>query len=302
MSRGLGDVYKRQVTITAGDRTFRTAEGRATGIDLDQLVWRSGPRGEPPLDTDAPIGGGPRPAPSVRVTSQDDATVRVHVEGATPGTPFWLVLGQSQSPGWAFQSEQATSEGTQLVDGYANGFLVTPEEGTIDATLRFRPQNRVEVGLLVSAIAALGALALALLPARELRPLPIPLQEPLRRLRALTWEGALPTRRDARLLGVAAGIGTALVVTWPIGIVVGVVAGMSTRRETWRPLFTLLPAALLAGAAGYVIILQARNDIPPGLDWAGETGRVHPLGLTAVVLLVVDVAISHLWARRSEYR
>jgi hypothetical protein len=290
------------VTIAAGDRTFRTAEGRATGIDLDQLVWRSAARGEPPTDPDAPVSGGPLPAPSVRVLSQDDATVRVHIEGAVPGTPFWLVLGQSQSSGWTFESEQATSEGTQLVDGYANGFLVTPDEATIDATLRFRPQNRVDVGLLVSAIAAVGALALALLPSRELRPLPIPLQEPLRRIRALTWEGALPTRRDARLLGLAAGIATALVVTWPIGLLVGVAAGIATRRETWRPLFTLLPAVLLAAAAGYVILLQARDDIPPGLDLVGDTGRVHPLGLTAVALLVVDVVISHLWARRSEYR
>jgi len=290
------------VTIASGDRTFRTAEGRATGIDLDQLVWRSGAGGVAPDDADGPLLRSRPPAPSVRVTSQDDATVRVRVDGATPGTPFWLVLGQSQSPGWSFESEDATSEGTQLVDGYANGFLVTPEAGTVEATLRFRPQNRVEVGLLVSAIAVLGALGLALLPARELKPLPIPLQEPVRRIRALTWEGALPTRREARLLGLAVGVATALVVTWPIGIVVGLVAGFATRRETWRPVFTLLPAGLLAAAAGYVILLQQRDDIRPGLEWTGDTGRVHPLGLTAVSLLVVDVAISHLWARRSEYR
>src|SRR3546814_8025949 len=86
-------------------------------------------------------------APRVQVLSQDDATVEVRVEGADPGSPFWLVLGQSHSPGWAFESEDAASEATQLVDGHANGFLVTPEAGRFDATLRFQPQNRVEVGL-----------------------------------------------------------------------------------------------------------------------------------------------------------
>ena len=289
------------VTIPGGDRTFRTAEGRETGIDIDQLVWRSGPGGAAATSSGPILDAGPA-APSVRVTSQDDATVRVEVEGATPGNPFWLVLGQSQSPGWRFESEQAGAEPTQLVDGYANGFLVTPDGTTVDATLRFTPQNRVEVGLLVSAIAVIGALGLALLPARELRPLPIPLQEPVRRLRALTWEGALPTRRDARLLGLAVGVATALAVTWPIGIAVGIVAGFAARRETWRPLFTVLPAGLLAVAAGYVILLQLRDDVPPGLPWPNQTGRLHPLGLTAVALLVVDVAISHLWSRRSDYR
>lgn len=290
------------VTIAGGDRTFRTAEGRATGLDLDQLVWRSGPGGVAPASAGGALLGAAPPAPSVRVTSEDDATVRLDIRGARPGEPFWLVLGQSQSPGWAFQAEGATSEDTQLVDGYANGFLVTPEARTIDATLRFTPQNRVEVGLLVSAIAAIGALGLALLPARPLRPLPIPLQEPVRRLRALTWEGALPTRRDARLLGLAVGVATALAVTWPIGVVVGVIAGFAARRETWRPLFTLLPAGLLAAVAGYVILLQLRDDVPPGLPWPNQTGRLHPLGLTAVALLLVDVAIAHLWSRRSDYR
>ncbi|HEX4902821.1 MAG TPA: alpha-(1-_3)-arabinofuranosyltransferase family protein [Acidimicrobiales bacterium] len=290
------------VTISGGDRTFRTAEGRATGIDLDQLVWRSAAGGGAPQASSGPLLGGGSEAPVARVTSQDDATVRLDIRGARPGEPFWLVLGQSQSPGWTFQSDEATSEDTQLVDGYANGFLVTPDARTIDATLRFTPQNRVEVGLLVSAIAALGALGLALLPARPLRPLPIPLQEPLRRLRALTWEGALPTRRDARLLGVAVGVATAATVTWPIGLVVGLLAGFAARRETWRPLFTVLPAGLLAAVAGYVILLQLRDDVPPGLPWPNQTGRLHPVGLAAVALLLTDVAIAHLWSRRSDYR
>lgn len=290
------------VTIAGGDRTFRTAEGRETGIDIDQLVWRSDAGGAASSSATAPLMDDAPEAPRVRVRSQDDATVEIRIDGADPGAPFWLVLGQSHSPGWELQTEDAETEGTQLVDGYANGFLVTPTASSFDATLRFTPQNRVEVGLLTSAIAVLGALVLALLPVREIRPLPIPLQEPLRRLRALTWEGALPTRRDARILGAVVAVATALLVTVPIGLAAGVAAGLATRRETWRPLFTLLPAGLLAVAAGYVLVLQLRNEIPPGLHWPNQTGRLHPLGLTAVVLLGVDVAIAQLWARRSDYR
>lgn len=288
------------VTIPGGDRLFRTAEGRDTGLDLDRLVWRSAAGGG---------AGGPGPmvraaaeAPTVSVLSQDDATVDVRVTGAERGRPFWLVLGQSHSPGWQLTSEDAESESTVLVDGFANGFLVTPETDSFEATIRFVPQNRVEVGLLVSALAAIAAVALALLPARELRPLPIPLQEPLRRLRALSWEGALPDRRDARIVGIVAGIAGVALITPPIGIAIGLAAGFATRRETWRPIFTVLPAALLAVAAGYVLVVQFRNEIPPGLHWPNQTGRLHPLGLAAVLMLAVDAAISELWSRRSDYR
>ncbi|HEU5085352.1 MAG TPA: alpha-(1-_3)-arabinofuranosyltransferase family protein [Acidimicrobiales bacterium] len=289
------------VTIPGGDRLFRTAEGRDTGLDLDRLVWRSAAGGGPGEPGSPIVADGPD-APTVSVLSQDDATVDVRVTGAEPGRPFWLVLGQSHSPGWQLDADDAESEGTELVDGFANGFLVTPEASSFEATIRFVPQNRVEVGLLVSALAAIGALVLVLLPARELRPLPIPLQEPVRRLRALTWEGALPDRRDARILGVVAGIAGALLITPPIGIAIGLAAGFAARRETWRPVFTVLPAALLAAVAGYVLVTQFRNEIPPGLHWPNQTGRLHPLGLTAVVLLAVDVAISELWWRRSDYR
>ena len=105
--------------------------------------------------------------------------------------------------------------------------------------------------------------------------------------------GALPTRHNARVVGLVAGVATALIVTLPIGAAVGIVAGFATRRETWRPVFTLLPAALLAVAAGYVIVLRAGQRHPTGAALAEPDRTAPSLGLTAVVLLAVDVAIAH---------
>src|SRR3546814_18354175 len=65
-------------------------------------------------------------APRVQVLSQDDATVEVRVEGAAPGSPCWLVLGQSHSPGWALESAAAAPEATQRVDRHAHAFLLPP--------------------------------------------------------------------------------------------------------------------------------------------------------------------------------
>ncbi len=291
------------VPIPGGDIDFRTAEGRVTGLDVDQRVWRSSAGGTPCL-LDVPlVGPDADDVPVVQVTSDGDTTVEVAVTGATPGRPFWLVFGQSHNTGWSAEVVDGDTAiaGPELVDGYANGYLVDPAAASFTVTLRFTPQNRVDVAILVTLLGVAAAVALALRPARPLRPLPIPRAEPLRRLRALTYEGALPTVRQARVVGVAAGAVATLVAGPLAGVAIGVVAGLATRRETWRWILTLAPAGLLAFAGAYVVVFQYRNEIGPGLHWPEDTGRLHTLGLAAVLLLAVDVAIDQLWVRRSEY-
>lgn len=292
----------RSITLSGGDRRFDTAEGPASGLDIDQLVWCSAAEGAA-CDDDGPLLATDRDStPTVEVLEESDATVRVAVSGATPDEPFWLVLGQSFNSGWEILEDDVVSEPTALVDGYANGFLVTPSSDGFEVTLRFVPQNRVEIGLLLSVVGAIATLGIALGSVRPAGPVPIPLQEPLRRIRALSWEGALPTRRDAVLVGIGAGLVGALVANPLIGLAIGLLAGFGTRREGWRVAFTVLPAVLLAIAGLYVVAVQFRNEVGPGLHWPTDTGRLHSLGLAAVVLLAVDVAIDAVWAKRSEFR
>lgn len=289
------------VVIAGGEHVFQTAEGRSVGVDVDQLVWCSSAGGAACEDTDGFVPEPTSTPPRATVVSGDDATVGVRVDGAEPGTPFWLVLGQSHNTGWEI-TDDIDHEPTQLVNGYANGFLITPSEASFEVTMRFVPQNRVDVGLLLSVIGALGALLLVALPTRQIRPAQLPLQEPVRRLRATTWEGALPTTRDAIGVGVVAGLVTLLIVNPLAGLFVGLGAGFATRRESWRPLFTFGSAFLLTVCAAYLLVFQYRNEIGPGLHWPSDTGRLHDLGLTAVLLLVIDVGIAQVWARRSDFR
>lgn len=290
------------VTLAGGDRRFDSAEGRATGLDIDQLVWCSDAGGTacdqegPLLDTSDASG------PTVEVLDESDATVRVAISGARADEPFWLVLGQSFNSGWEILEEDVVSDPTVLVGGYANGFLVTPTSEDFELTMRFVPQNRVEIGLLLSVVGALATLGIAVGSTRPGGPVPIPLQEPLRRIRALSWEGALPTRRDAVLVGVGAGLVGLLVSNPLIGLLIGTLSGFATRREGWRVAFTVLPAALLAVVGLYVVAVQFRNEVGPGLHWPMDTGRLHALGLAAVVLLTIDVVIDAVWARRSDFR
>ncbi len=291
------------LTVTGGEHHMDTAPGSLTGFDIDQLVWCSAAGGTACASpADLAMADDGSSAPDVEVVSDAGAEVRVAIRDATPGEPFWLVLGQSFEPGWEIVDDAVDHESAALVDGASSGFLVTPSATEFDLTMRFSPQNQVEIGLLLSVIGVVIAIGLALSPSVPLRPAPIALQEPLRRIRALSWEGALPTRRNARVVGLATGVATVLAVGLPIGIVVGLLAGFATRRERWRPLFTVVPAAILAVSGVYVVAFQFRNEVPFDLAWPLETGAMHPAAMAAVALLACDIAIQHTWLRRSDFR
>jgi len=280
------------VAIEAGERRFSTAT--AAGIAVDQLVWSSDPAGSP-ARTEAD------PAPSVEVASSDATATSLAVSGASPGRPFWVVLGQSHDAGWqSVQGDDDTEvDGPHLVNGYANGFLVTPAVADPEVALQFVPQNRVEVALLFSAIGALLAVALAVPRPQPIRTAPSHRQEPLRRLRAFTYEGALPTKREARVVGAVAGIVGTVVAGPLVGIVLAGVGGFATRREGWRPALTLLPALLLLGTAAALVLVQIEERVPHTVDWPAQWGWAHTTTLTALLLLGLDVVIDHVWRRGS---
>ena len=285
------------VRIPAGDRLFAATPGAQSGLDVDQLVWHS----EPVTTSTGRQEADEPTAPTVDVNSRNDATVEIDVDGARPGDPFWLVFGQSFNDGWGpVDLDDGTElDGPHLVNGYANGFLVDPSSELSTVTLRFLPQNRVDVGLLVSAAAVVGALLLLFTRSNPIRPAPIPRQEPVRRLRAFTYEGALPSRRDAVVVACVGGAAGLLLANPVVAVILALVGGLSTRREGWRPLLTVAPAVLVGAVGIYVVTLQARRDIVPGLHWPGETGRFHIVAVAALLLLALDTVIEHMWRRGS---
>lgn len=285
---GCGDVL-----VPAGERRFSTTTA-GTGVEIDQLVWSSDPVG-------ADIPQANAPDPSLQVTSRDATTLSLDVDDVRPGTPFWIVLGQSHDPGWQLvESADATEvDGPHLVNGYANGFLVTPATADPSVQLRFVPQNRVEVALLFSALGVLLAAALALPRPQPIRAAPSHRQEPLRRIRALSYEGALPTRHEAKVVAGIGGVVGTLVAGPVVGLVLAVLGGFATRREGWRPLFTVLPGLLLGGAAVALVLAQVEERAPHTLEWPAEWGWAHVLALTAVLLLGLDVVIDRVWRRGS---
>ncbi len=158
------------LSLAAGDHEVRSAAGTRTGVDVDGLVLGSdaggttmalGERGELPATVTQPAAP-PAATPTVRVTSKSSTKVELAVSGARPGTPFWLVLGESENAGWEATVAGTNIGGSTLVDGYANGWRVRPASGSFSVTLRWTPQRNVWIALVISALALLACLVLAL--------------------------------------------------------------------------------------------------------------------------------------------
>jgi len=173
-----------------GDHLVQAAEGRSTGLDVDQLVFDSSPL-DPPPAASVPIrsasGAGPAspsaPAaatPNVTVRSQTATTVRLAVSNAH--TPFMLVMGQSINADWRASIDGGADLGAPvLVDGFADGWYVSKNalarhHGAFDVTLRFVPQRSVDIALVLSALAllaCLGIVCLSFLRGRRYRRSPL---------------------------------------------------------------------------------------------------------------------------------
>jgi hypothetical protein len=168
------------IHLGPGDHSVEATWGKITGWDLDRLVLDSAPGGA----ALAPLaGGGAPPAPGTIATPETSAlatpVVRVLKSSATSAElevkdatgPFWLVLGESLNGGWEATGPGGHSLGApQLIDGYGNGWYLTPpRSGTFLVTLQFGPQRVVTPAILASGVTLVLCLLLGLVPVARWR-------------------------------------------------------------------------------------------------------------------------------------
>jgi arabinofuranan 3-O-arabinosyltransferase len=157
------------IRLSAGTHTLTTSSYTTAGLNVDSLTLASAAGGAPlPLTSTGVIPVTPPPAahsPSVKVLSQNRTGMKVSVTG--DGTPFWLVLGESQSRGWVATTQSGVDLGSStLIDGYANGWYIpgTAATGTTVVNIEWQPQRVVNVAILASSGALAASLGLVLLP------------------------------------------------------------------------------------------------------------------------------------------
>ncbi len=157
------------LALDKGTHEIRSTPGTSSGIDVDGLVLGSEAGGRPmtlgpggAVTSAETVAAHPAGGATVQVVGNGRTRLTLKVTGATPGSPFWLVLGESNNAGWQATIAGRDAGGSTLVDGYANGWFVHPTSSTFTVTLKWKPQETVWIALAISAGAMLLCMFLAL--------------------------------------------------------------------------------------------------------------------------------------------
>jgi hypothetical protein len=271
-----------------------------------------GPRGSLPSSTVSVPDAAHRATPELKVTKNGRTDLRVHIDGATPGMPFWLVLGESVNAGWRADMPGAGTKGSTLADGYANGWLVHPGSASFDVALHWTPQRRVWVSLAISATVLLLCTALVVggaVVARRRRDANVSatdrgavdfddvdgapqLANPFRESGIRPPTGAVVA---GALVTAAVGL---VVARWWIGLIAGVLVAAAALRPRLRPLLALLAPLALGFVALYMMIDQYRHHWVSDLAWPARYTGVSQLAWLAVILVSGDAVVEIIRARR----
>jgi len=316
------------LALGPGNHTLRSALGQQAAYDVDRLVLDSAPGGGP-MALASPTTVAPptvAPSPAVVVDDQTATTIRTTVRGVgtAPGAaPFDLILGESINRGWTATVGGGHGLGPPvLVDAFANGWRIDPaavapyvHDGQLDVTLTWTPQRTVDWALLVSVVALVGCLVLAVWPVRRRRRRthghsPGATAEP-RTMDIATSdaeEAVVLDRRPKLQLpfgteGPRASVGVALVTAVAAGAVAAAIAtpmaGLAVGAATLLVLlvprlrFLLAVAAVgcVAVAGVYVAVHQVQLRVPDNGAWPQSFGTASQWAWAGVVFLGADGAV-----------
>ncbi len=306
--------------LTKGTHVVTTAPGKAVGFSLDRLAFASGTHAVAVATANGHVRvAGPAPTPArVAVVHNGDTKMQVHVQGATK--PFWIVLGESRSPGWHARVVGGHDLGpSQLVDGYANGWLVTPPaSGTFDVVFEWTPQRQVKAAIGLSLLGALMCLVIIAFTWIRRRGVVATARTPLPGDAdvGLAWSGLGVTAHtlgqqtgpagatgDTRirwLAPLATGVLAALVVAPWVGVLIAAVVFVIVTRPRLRDPVLAVPAVLLALCGAYIVVEQYRYRYPPVFEWPTVFPHARTLAWVAVMLLTADAVVDIVRGRRSQ--
>jgi len=290
-----------EIELGAGRHTLIAVNGATTALDLDRLDLRSLVSGSSALASTPSPGVEARTAgdradgptvgesPDTQVISRGRYWEKVRVTNATTREPLWIVLGQSQSDGWSASIDGESLGASKLVDGYANGWRVTPTAKSFVVTMKWQPQGVVNKALVLSVLAVLACLILAIWSPRRRQ---LSLEDSVDDGEAVLVAPWSPRQRPTALRASFSVASVLLIGSLVAGPLVGVSVTLCVLIAcVWPPLrafVALAPSVCLAAAGLYIAWRQMRVGVPPTFEWPLGFTRVHLLGWSAVVFLVAD--------------
>jgi hypothetical protein len=188
------------------------------------------------------------------------------------------VLGQSHNLGWTARIDGGVDLGEPvLVDGFANGWRIDPpaDGGVVRVHLEWTPQRRVRWSLILSALAVVGALGIALVGRRRHGRPQREGVEPVEILGLRAAPGSPP--RPGTTIAIALGVGAlgALVVRPAAGLLLAVLVALALLRPWGRAVLALTGPLLLFLVGVFITVQQARFHYPPIFEWPTLFPRVR---------------------------
>ncbi|NQY57202.1 MAG: DUF3367 domain-containing protein [Ilumatobacteraceae bacterium] len=253
------------VELGAATLQIRSTGRPATGVTVDRVVIRE--QGVPP------IAGPESPSVSVRETSDRRRTVDV---GPCPDG-CWFVLGEGYNTAWEATVDGVVLDGPELVDGGFNGWQLPPSTSTTTVVVRWTMQWPVTLGLAISALGVVAAVAIVAITRRE-RASDLAVRPRL----ALSAS----TPHIARWRGPALAILAAATVSWWAGVA-ALVVWVSGIGRRWRRGYEALGWAIAAAVAVWVYWIERRDAPFPNAGWTTEFDHLNGPALFALVLIAV---------------
>ena len=264
--------------LSAGTHRISTANGLVGGLDVNQLVFDDG------------VADIQRSAPPA-VTVERTRTTRTATVEACP-TGCWLIMGEGFNTGWTASTGDDSLGAPQQVGGGFNGWWLPPSEAATVVNIEWQAQPPVTVALVLSALAVLGCIALAIGRPRRWRANPSLTMQP--------WTAEPPhferdfwklvPLRPAALSAGALVVMTGLLVS-PVMALVALAPAVAV-VVLRRPAIFAISALVLATAIGARITQrQVLDRHLANAGWPGIWEKLHGPGLLVVMLLVAAALI-----------
>ncbi len=275
------------VDLDRGEHIVRSTPGTETGFDVDRVTLASSAGGAASDRDDAVLD---HETPTITTVDGGRVKTSVEIEGGVE--PFWLVLGESHSPGFEARVDGVGAlDEPVLIDGYANGWYIDPEVVGADPmiTIEWMPQRAIWIGLALSALGVAACLAIIVAGWRaRTRNLPIERDEPA--IRASVSAPVAWSARASLLTGIAVGLAAVLNLSPPgfAAVAVGAIAYLAFRYRWGAHIPGFLAATCLAVSSLFIVLSQVMFRHRPGFAWPQEFEAVHVLGVVCALLLVVE--------------
>ncbi len=279
--------------LTAGEHIIRSSNGADIGISVDQLRYTS-------VAQPSASNAGPQATPpkiSVAKSERTEMQLTATIDQKTSTSPYWLILGQSQNVGWQATVNGHEIGGSQLINGYANGWLVTPGPvGTTDRiVVTWTPQKAVDLALIISSIAFLGGLLILAISWKRRKSVARHSVNPSTFGAHMAAPWAMRSQPiEIHTLGTLAGslgLAAALLNGLASGLIVFALVALSLWKRQFR-LFTSMAAWIVLGnIAVYTVGKQFGYHYAPGVEWPTAFDPVGWFVYLGVLLFVADVII-----------